>query len=658
MMNFFDAQDRSRRNTRWLIVMFGIATLLIVAAVTIIVEVTLQASGMANGMALTVSWVPSMRALLVGVCVLAFILLASGFRMAQLGSGGARVAQELGGTLVNSDSTDLDRQRLRNVVEEMSIASGVPVPQIFVLEEESGINAFAAGFGTADAAIAVTRGTLEQLNRDELQGVIAHEFSHILNGDMRLNVRLIGILFGIIAIGHIGRIIMRTGRPRRMALGRRNNNGQAPLIIAGLLLFIIGSVGVVMARLIRAGVSRQREFLADASAVQFTRQTSGIAGALAKIANPAHGSRITTVDSDEFSHMLIAPGARRAWLNAMASHPPIEARIAALDPALAAQLQPGTGSGASGAEQLQPHAATSSLAGGSQPTLAIDADSIAERVGNPGDGEVALAAAIRASIPADIYDAAHSREWSLLLTIALALSDDVDVREAQLDLLFVRLGELRCERVRRYADTMAELGSRYRLPLLELCFPSLKERPAGQLRFLMELLDAVQNVPAQRGLREYAFRQLLSISLDASLNPAAKAHRRLTHFGHKRTLQAAKMLISIVAHEGHDDPVSSRTAFVAGIEKLNAGSADHIPVTTLREADQVLDTLGGLKGNDLKSLVSALIATVSSDGRITVDESELMRLISAALHCPLPPIIDSALMARVGQELVTRNPER
>ncbi|MEL7302559.1 MAG: M48 family metalloprotease, partial [Pseudomonadota bacterium] len=200
--------------------------------------------------------------LLVAAGVLGFIFAASAFRVTQLAGGGARVAQELGGTLVSSESNDIERQRLRNVVEEMAIASGVPVPQIFVLEEESGINAFAAGFGSADAAVAVTRGALEQLDRAQLQGVIAHEFSHILNGDMRLNIRLIGVLFGILAIGQIGRLLLRAGSGgRRSSFRSRDSKGQAPFLAIGLALFLLGAIGVFMARLIRAGVSRQRDAL-------------------------------------------------------------------------------------------------------------------------------------------------------------------------------------------------------------------------------------------------------------------------------------------------------------------------------------------------------------------------------------------------------------
>ena len=211
----------------------------------------------------------------------------------------------------------------------MAIASGMPVPDIYVLEQESGINAFAAGYTPGDAAIAVTRGTLELLDREELQGVIGHEFSHILNGDMRLNIRLMGVLFGIMVLGLIGRMILRSGHHASIVSSRRGRGAPAVLII-GLGLAILGGIGVFVARAIKASISRQREFLADASAVQFTRQTDGLASALKKIGGYEEGSHLQAADPEEVSHMLFGTGSRLSGM--FATHPPLTERIQALDP--------------------------------------------------------------------------------------------------------------------------------------------------------------------------------------------------------------------------------------------------------------------------------------------------------------------------------------
>jgi len=268
-MNFFDAQDQARRATRWLVVVYIVSTLLIVAGVTTVFAAVLYQSGVA----------PSPSVLAIAALLTTLVIVGSSiYKTTLLSGGGGKVAEQMGGTLVPADTSDPLRQRLRNVVEEMSIASGVPVPDIYVLEKENGINAFAAGFSPGDAAVAVTRGTLELLDRDELQGVIAHEFSHILNGDMRLNIRMMGVLFGIMVVGLIGRMILRGGRHSGVS-ARRSGNASGALIV-GLGLTLLGWIGVFFSRIIKAAVSRQREYLADASAVQFTRQTDGIASAL------------------------------------------------------------------------------------------------------------------------------------------------------------------------------------------------------------------------------------------------------------------------------------------------------------------------------------------------------------------------------------------
>ena len=299
-MDFFDAQDQARKTTRWLVIVYVIATALIVLGVTLIVGFTLFGTSMdgyryslnemlaANPGPLTIT----------ALITTLFIVGASIYKTNTLSAGGGRVAQQMGGTLVPADAADPLRRRLRNVVEEMAIASGVPVPEIYVLEEESGINAFAAGYAPGDAAVAVTRGTLELLDRDELQGVIAHEFSHILNGDMRLNIRLMGVLFGILVLSLVGRMMVRGGHHASIASGRRGKGGGAVLII-GLGLAILGGIGVFFARIIKAGVSRQREYLADASAVQFTRHPGGIANALKKIGGYSKSSYLRAADPEE-----------------------------------------------------------------------------------------------------------------------------------------------------------------------------------------------------------------------------------------------------------------------------------------------------------------------------------------------------------------------
>ena len=643
-MNFFEAQDKTRRNTRRLVVIYVIATFVIALLVGLAGDVTISFLGgfgpsAAYGQAVPLS---PLRTGAIGLIALAVILLATAYRITQLRGGGARVAQEMGATQVSADIDDPLRQRLRNVVEEMAIASGVPVPDIFVMENEAGINAFAAGFSPTDAAIAVTRGALEQLTREELQGVVAHEFSHILNGDMRLNVRLIGVLCGIIVIGHIGRLLMRSASHRGGIMrNRRSNNGANVAVIAGVVLFLLGAVGVFTARLIRAGVSRQREYLADASAVQFTRQTEGIAGALAKIGGLDVGSRLRTVDSEEVSHMLIARGAREAWLNAMASHPPLDERIRRLNPTY---LLRGAPEPRTRATSMRSHALISAL---SDDAGQIDVTSMepGSRIGNPGDSEIELAAAIRLGIPAELYDAAHSREWSFYLALALSLSGDPLQRDRQTAQLTTTVGDERVQRIRRYADQLDDLGSRFRLPLLELCFPALKQRPAGQLKFLLSLVETMHGLVGTPDLRDTVFRTTQKLSLDASIHPGRSERWLTTHLERRRTREAASTLLWLVAVYGHEDRATAQAAFERGIEALGTGGRPADTDLSILDSAHALRQLRGLIGRDLERLIQALITTISHDGRISVAESEFMRMVSVALNCPLPPVIDGQVAA-------------
>jgi len=252
------------------------------------------------------------------------ILIASAVRLRHLNDGGGAIAARMGGREIDFSPSKPDEQRLRNVVEEMAIASTVPVPRIFVLDDEASINAFAAGSDTDDCAIAVSAGALQHLDRDELQGVVAHEFSHILNGDMRLNVRLMALLFGLFAVTVAGRVLFHIGR------ASRSSRASLPIFLAGAALLLVGSIGLLAGRVIQAAISRSRERLADASAVQFTRQQRGLADALKKIAAHPRGARLQNPHAGEVAHMLFGDGISRThWLS---THPPLLERIQALEP--------------------------------------------------------------------------------------------------------------------------------------------------------------------------------------------------------------------------------------------------------------------------------------------------------------------------------------
>ena len=631
-MNFFAAQDQARRATRWLVVVYLVSTILIVAGVTIVVAFALTGFGVQPDVSI------------LGIAALATLALIVGstlFKTAALSGGGGKVAQQMGGTLVPSNTTDLLRQRLRNVVEEMSIASGVPVPEIYVLEEEAGINAFAAGFNTGDAAVAVTRGTLETLNREELQGVIAHEFSHILNGDMRLNIRMMGVLFGIMVVGLIGRTILR-GTYRSGFSSRKRGDGAAGILMVGLGLTILGWIGVFFSRLIKAAVSRQREFLADASAVQFTRQTDGIANALKKIGGYSRRSYVQATDPEEVSHMLFANGIPKL-ASMFATHPPLTERIQALDPSFRdsdyPRVQPGQTTG-----PVRPEAAAGFAGGGTAPAASdatID-DSIAASIGNPTPAHLELARQLHRSIPQDLFEAAHSANGAYLLTIALMIDDDH--AERQFTVIDSQLGDERGSQVRDYYEQIEAIGLHYRLPLLEISFPALKQRPAQSLQFLVDLMRKLIEMDGVIDLREFCYARIIARHLEQASAPAAAAKQNRA--SKKAARLAAVDLLRIVAHQGNDDPEAQERAFRAGADIFGDWAGDIAVASgneqTVARLDAALDVLAQINAAGRQSLVEAVTRTTGHDGRLTLREAELLRAICASLDCPLPPIIPAA----------------
>ncbi|MFZ2406070.1 MAG: M48 family metallopeptidase [Methylobacter sp.] len=651
-MNFFQSQDDARRKTRSLILMFILAVIAIVAAVNLVITgLIINLGGESGGSTIPdLNWIINNLPLVAGISLatIGFISLSSLYKIASLSSGGGNVARSLGGTLITAESKDPLRRRLYNVVEEMAIASGIPMPEVYVLEQESAINAFAAGFTASDAAVTVTRGTLETLSRDELQGVIGHEFSHILNGDMRLNTRLMGFLFGILVIGLIGRAVLNSARygTIRSDNSRRDNAGA--VYLAGLGLFLIGYIGVFFGQLIKAAVSRQREFLADASAVQFTRQTLGIAGALKKIAAVQQGSALQAVDSEEVSHMLFASGA--SFSSLLATHPPLIQRIKALEPnfdeseidRLAELLPRQIQSGLEAADE------GSAATGFAPQHFAVTPDAVTGTVGMPDEGHVQLASTLRQSIPENLYRAAHSGADALPLVLALLLDASEAVRRIQLDLIAEQLGGTTVMAAETLQLEVQKLGAAFRLPLLQIAFPLVKNRPLEQLERIAELVQRLIEVDGVVDTFEFALSRVLKSHLNDAAHPQHRhGNRRLTQLP-----EAVGTLFSVAAKQGHAENSSADAAYQQGMESLGRHEPrikmlidtkqwpDYAPPQYwMSPTGTALNELDGLRMADKQALVSALVLTIAHDGKVTAQEAELLRAICATLHCPLPPFV-------------------
>ncbi|MEM9531902.1 MAG: M48 family metallopeptidase [Pseudomonadota bacterium] len=637
-MNFFDQQDQARRKTKGLVGLFFLAVVCIVLAVDAVVLIILAGmesseTGMPRPFWETIQENP-LLIVWSSLIVLATIGGATLFKLAVLRGGGGVVARSMGGTLVSPDATGPKRRQLCNVVEEIALASGVPVPEVYVLEAESGINAFAAGYAPGDAAVAVSRGCLETLTRNELQGVIAHEFSHIFNGDMRLNIRLMGVLFGILVIGLAGRQILRATRH-----GGSRKDG-APLLVAGGSLMIIGYVGLFFGHLIQAAVSRQREFLADASAVQFTRDPTGIGGALKKIAAVSNHGLLEAADPEEVSHMLFADGLGRKMF---ATHPPLEERIRAIDPQfdmkeireLSARIALEPPPMDAGPMEDAP-AGAMGFAGAAGMAVAADTADLMAEIGNPSWDHVAYAELLIDNIPELLLERARSVQHAVDVVLALLLDKEPAMRAQQLEVIASGMGPNHRERVEENLKDTDPLPPLHRLPLVELAFPAVKRRPRQAIRTYLAVIGKLIRSDGEVTVFEYALSKVITQYLEESIAPdtADTGGRSL-----KQCRKQIEALLSVLADKGHDDPALARQAYTAGMSHLfSMNPADYQPPDNWVAAlDESLGRVDELRPMFKQALIEAAITTLAHDGQITLEEVELLRAMCAALHCPMPP---------------------
>lgn len=537
-----------------------------------------------------------------------------------------------------------------NVVEEMSIASGLPLPAVYVLDNETGINAFAAGLTTSDAVVTVTRGTLDKLTRDELQGVVAHEFSHILNGDMRLNVRLTAILHGILVIGLIGRGILSGMGNMRVRSSNRDKNGGGLIIVifaVGLVMIALGYVGYFFGRLIQAAVSRQREFLADAAAVQFTRNPSGISGALKKIGGYSLGSRVQATRASELSHFFFAQGFRTSFGGLWATHPPLGERIRAIDPSFDGHYPPHSDEADTPPETLRQAASSFSPArpqsAGARPPViprasgGIDPQKLVAAIGTLNPDHTALAQLLAQSLPDDLRAAARTPATAAALACGLLLTSAAStLRTRQLELIRRISGAACADGVISLETSLSALPHEARLPLLLLTPPALRKLPPADLARLLETLDELVHADQQVSLFEFALQKVLAHHLALAAKPSGR--REL--YSPADVSAEISVVLSFGCRLSVAAEADAETAFNAGATIFSG----IFPVLrflppedcTLAHLDSALDRLALTYGPAKKRLLTALALTIRHDGKIDPDEADLLRALFSALDCPMP----------------------
>ncbi len=640
-MNFFERQDQARKKTQVLVFYFIAAILLLVIAVNTAVLFLGSVGNLYKGS--IQEWIAKPYWIYITLTTLLIIISGSLIRLIKLQSGGQSVAAMVGARRIDQGTDDPEERTLINVVEEMSIASGTPVPELYVMDQEEGINAFVAGFKPTDTVLVVTQGTLRELNRDELQGVIGHEFSHILNWDIRLNVRLIGILAGILAIGQMGLYLMRSIRYSRSTGGKRSGQGILLILGSGLALFLIGYIGLFFGRLIKAGISRQREFLADASSVQFTRNPSGIAGTLFKIKQHLSGSLLSNRHAEDMSHMCFGAPLKIQLKSLLATHPPLDERIRAIDPSYLPdkiqQSQMRTKRGKETREREVPMPQGSAgFSWQSEEPVQVSPGKVTETVGHPVLKHRIYASGLHASISDTLYRTLSSPSGARDVIFALLLSQHTGDFNSGLRSIQGQYGQGVSEHAADYRDRLHTLGTRVRLPLVELAVPSLKQMTYEERKDFIETVDQLIKIDRKVSLFEYVVHTLLS----KYLIPKKGKPDKIKYKSFGPVLQEIQMLLSVVAYAGGGPPEKREAAFMKAAYALIKKPLPLIPAPdcTRKKLNQALEKLTSLSPFLKQPLIDACADCVIDDGRIDVAETELLRAISESLDCPMPPLIN------------------
>jgi len=636
-MDFFEAQDQAKRKTGKLIFYYLLAVVGIILSIYF-VSVFLyrwQLAGFSE-----TSWINPVWFVIVSIIVLIIISIGTIYRVSQLRKGGSAVAQLLGGRQVESSTEDADERRLMNVVEEMSIASGLPVPEVYILDKEENINAFAAGFGTNDAAVGVTRGALEQLSRDELQGVIAHEFSHIFNGDMRLNIRLIGILNGILVIHIMGMVVMRSvmysgGRRTRSSNdGKGSGNITIVIIVMGLSLVIIGYIGMIFGRMIQSAISRQREYLADAAAVQYTRNPDGLAGALNKIGLKAKGAEINDGHAMEMSHLFFASSFHSALDKLYSTHPPIEKRIKAIKPSINPEdFRRREKMKQKFQEQRVSGKTEQSSTGGFAGHDALTPEVILGAIGTLDGNHIQKASKLLNDLPENLKKAAHEPLEAEALMFALLFATS---HEKLPDWFNERVDQSVSDATEQLFTELSEAPREWFLPVAEMSLPTLRQLSKDQYQSFRSVLENIIKKSDQENLFAFAIEKLLLRQLDTVYSSRKDPDIRHHHFktlGHEMSV-----VLSALSYLSDENPESAWEAGIKTIQKLLPADAYLLSKEecTIEKLDQALDELAASSNPVKKYILRAIIHCISSDKILSVEEKELTRAISEALDCPIP----------------------
>ena len=642
-MSFYRNQDKAKRNTGLLITYLVVAVVLIVSAVNLVTYYAMVATLSFDGD--LKSWLTSSQSIAITLIILLTILGASAVRTAQLSRGGEAVAEMAGATPVDPSTRDPKERQLLNVTEEMAIASGSPIPKVFVMRREAGINAFVAGTHSQNTVLAVTQGALDHLTRDELQGVIGHEYSHILNGDMKLNMRLIGILAGILMIGKIGEFLARSSRYRAHGQSRRNNTHQLALLGFGLM--IIGYLGLFFGRLIKSAISRQREFLADASSVQFTRNPAGIAGALYAIDKHAEHAYLATPNAEDMSHLCFGESLSIHFGRLLNSHPPIADRIKAIDPSLLpllkAQFQqrdltPAGIPSFRGNISATVSDFSSDLSSAFSPQSgprALTPTAVKKTVGTPTPAHYDYAVDLHHSLPLQLQMWAHDSTMAELVLYGLLIQLNQHIDETLAVVVATWLNPEQSAELANCRQQIKTLAVVQQFPLLEIALASLRNRPPGHRMEIIRHCDELIKFDDRIQLREFVFNFLVAEALKELVA------QRPTLYSLTPVKPSIAQLLALLARYSAPDPEQQRQNFYQVYRTFSTKPVDEILQRTpsAKQIYRAIQQLKQLTPLLKQPVIDACIDIVLIDGSTTVTEFELLRMTCVALDCPIPPLL-------------------
>jgi Zn-dependent protease with chaperone function len=617
-LDFFEQQERSRRSSRWLVLWYALAVLLVVACYCAVAALGYLALAKFTGE--LAPRVPLELYLAVGAVTGGFIVAVSAYRIWQLGDGGPAVAWLLGARYVDPGKCTPAERKLVNVVEEMAIASGIAVPPVYLLEFDDAINALVAGYSPHEAVIIVTRGAVHKLSRDELQGVMGHEFSHILNGDMALNVRLVGVLSGLTWLADYAERVIFEAAWHNRGLEREERGAGAFSAVFAALIALVGWPGTVAADAIRAAISRERELLADAASVQFTRNPEGIAGALDSILALRANTMVRAAHCELFSHMFFAPAVGRWW--GFPTHPPILERIARVHPRFLRDDYRARRHG------IRREVAVIDGSGTVVKNLRLDAaPGLVASVGKPSAAHVDHAAQLLARLPSRLREALHRADEAEAAMFALALEPDAATREVELEALAARRG---AEARSKAADLHVYVGGVLRdhmLSLAELAVPAIKEQRQQARDAFIADLTALVEADRRVTLREFVLLTLLRQRLrEGAGQPIRTQFRKIEELA-----ADIHVVLSLVA----SDPA----AFAQGAAVLKLGWKAPLAREALSTArvSQALERVRHLSPFAKPGILKACVQAAAADGVLGRPEVELVRMVAATLDCPVPP---------------------